>query len=205
MACIELSLTEDEIQGLFRGDRGLARLLERICNELLEAEITEHLGAEPHERTDGRQGWRNGHYTRSLTTRVGTLELQVPRDRDGSFSTELFERYRRAEKALVLTLMQMVVNGVSTRKVKRVTEELCGRKFSKSTVSELSQGLDVHVKAWNERPLDHTRYAFLLADAMHPRVCRQGAVRATTALIVVGVNAQGFRGDPGHPDRQRGD
>lgn len=193
MAHIEVRLTEDEIQGLFTDDRGLARLLERVCDEVLEAEISEHLGAEPHERTEERQGWRNGHYTRSLTTRVGTLELRVPRDRDGSFSTELFERYRRSEKALVLALMQMVVNGVSTRKVKRITDELCGREFSKSTVSDLAQGLDVHVKAWNERPLDHTSYPFLLADAMHLRVRRQGAVRATTALIVIGVNAEGFR------------
>jgi len=97
-----------------------------LLNEVLEAEIVDHLRAEPHERTDGRRGWRNGHYERSLTTRVGTLELRVPRDRDGTFRTDLFQRYHRSEKALVLALMEMVANGVSMRKVRRITDELCG-------------------------------------------------------------------------------
>jgi transposase-like protein len=193
MAGIEVTLTEEEIQGLFRGDRGMAQLLERVLNEVLEAEIADHLGAEPHERSDGRRGWRNGHYERSLTTRVGTLELRVPRDREGTFRTELFQRYQRSEKALVLALMEMVVNGVSTRKVRRITDELCGREFSRSTVSELTKGLDGQVEAWNERSLEGTTYPFLMADAMHFKVRRQGAVRATSALLVIGVSAEGYR------------
>ena len=193
MAAVEITVDEEQLQGLFQSDRPLARLLEEICNQVLEAEISDHLGADPHERTEARSGWRNGHYERCLTTRVGTLELRVPRSRDGSFSTELFERYQRSEKALVLALMEMVVNGVSTRKVKNITTELCGREFSKSTVSELAKGLAEQVTAWNERSLEGTRYPFVLVDAMHIKVRRQGAVRSTSALIAVGVNEAGYR------------
>ena len=130
-------------------------------NQILQAEMTEHLGAEPEEHTDDRRGYRNGSYERQLTTRVGTIELEVPRDREGTFQTALFQRYQRSEKALVLTLVQMVVQGVSTRRVKDITTELCGREFSKSTVSRLAEDLDEQVQAWAERPLKQ-EYPFLV-------------------------------------------
>lgn len=192
MAEIKLNIESDQIQRLLGSDRALAELLERVLSQVLQAELTEHLGAEPHERTPERRGRRNGHYVRQLTTRVGTLELEVPRDRAGRFQTELFERYQRSEQALVLTLMQMVVNGVSTRKVKRITRQLCGREFSRSTVSELAKGLDEQVETWNERPLDGS-YPFVLVDAMQIKVRRQAAVRSTSVLIALGINAEGFR------------
>jgi len=192
MAHIEVSLEKEEAQALLEGDRGLRKLMESSYNQVLEAEMSEHLGAERDERTEGRQGYRNGHYTRSLVTRVGTIELLVPRARDGSFSTKLFGRYQRAEKGLVLALMEMVVNGVSTRKVKEITEELCGRAFSKSTVSRLAKRLNEQVEAWNERPLEGS-YPFVLVDAMHIKVRRQGAVRSTSVLVVVGISEEGHR------------
>ena len=192
MTQIEFTVDREGIERLLQSDRGLAELLERALNQVLESEITEHLGAGPHERTPERRGRRNGHYRRCLTTRVGTLELEVPRDRDGTFRTELFERYQRSEKALVLTLLEMVVNGVSTRKVARITRELCGRAFKRSTVSELSKQLDAQVEAWNERPLEGS-YPFVVVDAMGIKVRRQGAVRPTSVLISVGVNAEGRR------------
>jgi hypothetical protein len=102
----------------------MAVLLEPILNQILQAEMTEHLKAKPGEQTDDRRGYRNGGYERQLTTRVGTIELEVPRDRDGTIQTALFQRYQRSEKARVLTLMQMVVQGVSTRRVKEVTTQL---------------------------------------------------------------------------------
>ena len=142
MATIEIEIDDEKIHQLLRGDRGMAVLLEPILNQILQAEMTEHLGAEPDEQTDDRRGCQNGSYERQLTTRVGTIELEVPRDREGTFQTALFQRYQRSEKALVLTLMQMVVQGVSTRRVKDITTELCGREFSKSTVSRLSEELD---------------------------------------------------------------
>ena len=104
--------------------------------------MTDTLGAEPGERTEERLGYRAGHYPRTLVTRVGKLELRVPRDRDGRFSTELFERYQRSEKALVSALAEMYVQGVSTRKVKAITEELCGHSFSASAISQINKGLD---------------------------------------------------------------
>jgi putative transposase len=116
----------------------LLEIVERVVQEVLEAEMTQHIGAAPHERTAARKGHRNGHKPRALRTRVGTLNLLVPQDREGTFSTRHFSRYQRNEKALCLALMEMYVEGVSTRKVKEVTEALCGTSFSKSLVSSLA-------------------------------------------------------------------
>ena len=192
MATIEIEIDEQKIHQLLQGDRGMAVLLEPILNQILQAEMTEHLKAEPGEETDDRRGYRNGTYERKLTTRVGTIELEVPRDREGTFQTALFQRYQRSEKALVLTLMQMVVQGVSTRRVKDITTELCGREFSSSTVSRLAEELDEQVQAWAERPLEQ-EYPFLVLDAMQLKVRRQKAVRSTTAMIAVGISEDGQR------------
>lgn len=191
MTQIQVSFDEETLREVLLGDRGAEVLLEKVMNEILQAEMTEHLGAEPGEQTDRRQGYRNGAYERTLTTRIGQLKLEVPRDREGTFQTELFERYQRSEKALVTTLMQMVVQGVSTRRVKKITTELCGREFSRQTVSNLTERLDKQVEAWAGRSLGE--YPFLLADAMQLKVRRQGAVRSTTALIVVGISEEGYR------------
>ena len=193
MATIEINFNDDQLQNLLQSDDRLRQLLEAMLNQLLQAEMTEHVQATPNERTDTRRGYRNGSYRRELTTRVGTLELDVPRDRAGTFRTELFERYGRSEKALVLTFMDMYVSGVSTRKVKRITRTLCGRDFSKSTVSKLCTDLDTQVRAWAERPLDEQAFPFLLADAIQVKVRREGAVRATTVLLAIGINAAGYR------------
>jgi len=192
MTQIEVSFNEKTLREVLFGDKGIEVLPENVMNEMMEAELTEHTGAEPSEQTDDRRGYRNGHYQRKLTTRVGTLELEVPRDREGTFQTELFERYQRSERALVLALMQMVIEGVSTRRVKDITSELCGREFSRQTVSNLTERLDEQVEAWTERPLEE-EYPFLVADAMQINVRRQGAVRSTQALIVVGISEEGYR------------
>ncbi len=151
MTQIQLTLESETLADLFSGDRGLAPLLEQALNQLLKAQATEQLHALPYERSEGRQGMRNGYKPRQLTTRVGTISLQVPQFRDGTFSTELFARYQRSEQALVLAMMEMVIGGVSTRKIAKITEELCGKEFSKSTVSDLCKQLDPAVNAWNER------------------------------------------------------
>jgi putative transposase len=192
MATLEMEIPDEKIQKMLQGDRGIAVLLEPVLNQILQSELSEHLQAEPEERTSNRRGYRNGSYKRKLTTRVGTLELEVPRDREGTFQTELFDRYQRSEKALVLALMKMVVQGVSTRRVKKITTELCGREFSKSTVSRLTGDLDKQVQAWAERQLDQ-EYPFLILDAMHLKVRRQGAVRSTTVMLAVGVSEEGQR------------
>ncbi|MCS3635950.1 transposase-like protein [Salinibacter ruber] len=178
MTQIEVPFDEKTLREVLFGDKGVEVLLERVMNEMMEAELTEHIGARPSEQTDDRRGYRNGHYQRELTTRVGTLELEVPRDREGTFQTELFERYQRSEKALVLALMQMVIEGVSTRRVKDITTELCGREFSRQTVSNLTERLGEQVEAWAERSLEE-EYPFLVLDAMQLKVRRQKAVRST--------------------------
>ena len=193
MTQYQITLDSETLQQLFVGKGQLAHLVEAVLNQVLEAQVTEHLQAAPYERTEERRGYRNGYKPHHLTTRVGTLTLRVPQVREGQFSTELFARYQRSEQALVLTLMEMVVNGVSTRKVAHITEELCGKEFSKSTVSDLCQGLDAAVQAWNERDLSATRYPFLLVDALVLKVREGGQVRSVSALVAVGINEAGYR------------
>jgi transposase-like protein len=189
----QITIDGETVHGLFQGDAGLAKLLEQVLNQVLEAQVSEQLGAERYERTEERQGYRNGVRPRQLTTRVGRLTLRVPQVRDGQFSPELFARYQRSEQALVLALMEMVVNGVSTRKVSAITEELCGASFSKSTVSALCARLDPLVAAWNERPLGEQAFPFILADALIVKVRELERVRALAALIAIGANAAGYR------------
>ena len=205
MADIQFTISEEKIQAMLFGDRGIEVLMEEVMNQLLQAEMTAHLRAKPGEQTDRRTGYRNGSYERRLTTRVGTLELEVPRDREGTFQSTLFERYQRNEKALVLAMMEMVsvdlmrsTQGVSTRKVKKITDKLCGRRFSRETVSRLAKRLDEQIAAWAEREL-RKDYPFLIVDAMQvgddtsPEVRRQAAVRSTTALVAVGISEDGYR------------
>ena len=154
--------------------------------------MTAHLGAAPYERTEGRTGYRNGHKPRTLKTRVGTLKLRVPQDRDGTFSTELFARYQRNEQALVLALMEMYVQGVSTRKVTAITEELCGTGFSKSQVSALAGRLDAELAAWRSRPLE-AAYPYLFVDARYEHARVDGRVVSQGVLVVAAVRDDGGR------------
>lgn len=193
MAQYQITLSDDVLKGLFASDNGLASLLEQVLNQILQAQATEQLQAEPYERSADRQGYRNGTRPHSITTRVGTLVLRVPRLRNGTFSPELFARYQRSEQALLLALMEMVINGVSTRKIAAITEELCGETLSKSTVSALCQRLDPVVQGWNARSLQAKRYPFLLVDALVLKIREEGQVRARAALIAVGINEAGYR------------
>ena len=144
-------------------------MVRAVVQEMLEAEMTDALGAGKGERTSARLGYRSGHYTRTLVTRVGKLELRVPQDRDGRFSTELFERYQRSEQALAATLAEMYLQGVSTRKVKAITEALCGHAFSASAVSAINKRLDDSLDAFARRPLAEP-FPYLIVDARYERV-----------------------------------
>ena len=128
-----------------------------------------------------------------MRTRVGTLNLLVPQDREGTFSTRLFSRYQRNEKALCLALMEMYVEGVSTRKVKEVTEELCGTSFSKSLVSQLAGSLDSELSAWRDRRVEAEAYPYVFVDARYEKVRVDGRVVSQGVLIVSGVRDDGFR------------
>jgi transposase-like protein len=149
----------------------LRPLIREVLQQVMEAEMEEVLGAEKGERTSNRQGYRSGYYGRTLVTRVGKLELRVPQDRQGRFRTEIFERYQRSEKALVGALTEMYVQGVSTRKVKAVTEELCGHEFSASTVSRMNQSLDIELEKFAKRRLEDA-YPYVILDARYEKVPR---------------------------------
>jgi transposase-like protein len=192
MAGYDINVGRDLLPELLSGQNGLAQLVEAVLNQILEAQISETLGAERHERSDQRQGYRNGYRARTLYTRVGPVTLQVPQTRDGSFSTDIFRRYQRSEQAFVLALMEMVIKGVSTRKVSAITEELCGASFSKSTVSELCIGLDARVNVFNERRLQG-EYPFVMVDALFIKSRQGDRVVKRAALIASGIRTDGHR------------
>ena len=174
-------------------DRDLMKaLVQEALQEILEAEMTEQIGAAPGERSDARLGYRAGYYPRNFITRIGKLELRVPRDRSGQFSTELFERYQRSEKAFVSALAEMYIQGVSTRKVKAITEELCGHRFSASTISQINKGLDETLSRFASRRLDEA-YPYLILDARYEKVRIDGVIQSQAVLIAIGINAEGRR------------
>lgn len=192
MSQYQITLDAAQLQCLFQND-GLKPLLEQVLNQVLQTQVSEQIAAHPHERTEERTTYRNGYRERDLTTRIGTLTLRVPRLRSGTFTPDLFERYQRSELALLACLVEMVVQGVSTRKVSAVVEELCGETVSKSQVSALCQQLDPQVSAWRERDLSHTTYPFVIVDALVVRVRHDGRVRPRSLLIACGINHDGYR------------
>lgn len=181
------------IQELVAQDSDLLReIVRETMQAMLEAEMDEAVGATKGERTDGRLGYRSGYYARTLITRVGKLELRVPQDRAGRFSTELFERYQRSEQALVATLAEMYVQGVSTRKVKAITEELCGHAFSASSISAINKKLDASLAAFARRRLDEP-FPYLILDARYEKVREAGVVMSQAVLIAIGIDWDGRR------------
>jgi putative transposase len=196
MAEYQVTIDSEILHGLIggtAGDSGLAKLLEQVLNQVLEAQVSEQIGAARYERTDERHGYRNGLRPRTLTTRVGPLTLRVPQVCDGEFSTELFARYQRSEQALVLALLEMVVNGVSMCKVTAITEELCGTSFSESTVSALCAQLDPVVTTWNERAPAEQAFPFVLVYVLVLKVREDKRIRAVSGPLAIGINSSGCR------------
>lgn len=186
-------ITVSEIKELLAKDQDFLRpLVEEVVQQVLEAEMDEALGAQKGERTTTRLGYRSGYYSRTLITRVGKLELRVPQDRQGRFRTEVFERYQRSEKALVAALAEMYVQGVSTRKVKVITEELCGHEFSASAISQINQRLDEELAKFAGRRLEE-EYPYLILDARYEKVREDGVIRSRAVLIAIGVSREGRR------------
>lgn len=195
MAQLNITLNQEEILQLLSNDRdtAFAKLLQDSLNSILKAESTEQLKAEPYERTEERTGSRNGYRDRSLTTRIGQITLKVPKHRDGeTFKTLVFDNYCRSEAALIVTMAEMCVNGVSTRKVSQVMETLCGKSFSKSTVSEACKELDEKVKEFKERPLTG-EYPFLTIDATYFKVRENSRVVSKALMIALATNGEGHR------------
>src|ERR1700723_2982725 len=180
-----------DLKALVGNDREFLRqLIRTTLQEVLEAEMTEALAAAKSERTVGRNGHRSGYYGRSLITRVGKLELRILQDRSGRFSTELFERYQRSERALVAALAEMYVQGVSTRKVKAITEELCGHSFSASSISTINKRLDQSLAQFAARPLNEA-FPYLIVDASYERIREDGVIVSHAVLIAIGIDWDG--------------
>jgi transposase-like protein len=176
------------------GEQGLDYLPEMIrilVNAAMQAERQKHLGAAPYERSAERQGHANGFKAKTMQTRVGDITFAIPQVREGGFYPGALEKGLRSERALTLALAEMYVQGVSTRKVKAITEQLCGAAVSSSHVSRAASQLDEVLEAWRNRPLDE--YVYLYLDARYEKVRQDGQVRDAAILIAAGVNREGQR------------
>ncbi len=196
MTHLHFTLETKEIQNLI--DKSVEddlskTILTTVFNQLMEEQRTQYIQAEEYERSHERTSQRNGYYERGWTTRIGTLNLSVPRTRDGKFSPTVFERYQRNEKALLTTMLEMYVSGVSTRKVSQVVEELCGKKVSKSFISDLTQQLDPMVKEWQYRSLLETKFPFIMVDVLYIKVREEHRVISKSCHIALGITEEGER------------
>lgn len=189
----EVTTSRLNVKALLDADADYLRtMVQSLVQTALDEEMTAFLGAGKSERTEERRGYRSGYYDRKLITRVGTLELRVPQERSGQFSTELFERYQRSEKALCASLFEMYVQGVSTRKIKAVTEELCGHGFSASAVSAIVVKMDGELAAFARRRLEQP-LPYLILDARYEKVREGGTVTSQAVLVAVAVDWDGRR------------
>lgn len=169
----------------------LPELMRIVINTAMQAEREQYLGAAAYERAETRRGHANGYKPKTVTTRVGAVTFDVPQVREGGFYPEALERGLRTERALLTTLAEMYVQGVSTRKVAAITEQLCGTAISSAQVSRAAALLDEELSAWRSRPLG--RCPFLFLDARYEKVRQSGQVRDAAVLLAVGVNEQGKR------------
>lgn len=172
MTQVHFTLKTQDIQKLIEEsvkDELSKNILTTVFNQLMEQQRDDYIGVGDYERSKERTSARNGYYERDYTTRVGTLTLKVPRTRDGQFSTDIFNRYQRHEKALLSTMLEMYVSGVSTRRVSKIVEELCGREVSKSFVSNLTKELDEQVREWQYTPFTKS-YPYVMVDVVYIKV-----------------------------------
>lgn len=164
-----------------------------LFNQYMEMERDKYMNNASHERSECRKDYRNGYYERDLMLSIGKLSLKVPRSRNGEFSTTIFEKYKRCDQSFVLSMLEMVINGVSTRKVSKIVEQLCGEKVSKSMVSDLVKNLDPIIKEWSERKLDKQYYQYIYVDAMYIKVREYHRVVPKAVYIALGVNSEDRR------------
>jgi transposase-like protein len=185
-------VTNEAVQLLAEhGFDGMAQAMTLLINECLKIERQQALGVGPYERSERRQGQANGFKPKTVKTRIGPLQLAVPQVRGASFYPRALERGTRSEKALLVALAEMYVQGVSTAKVTKITEELCGCEISSSDVSRATALLDEEFERWRNRPLGEVKY--LILDARYEKVRQAGSVVDCAVFIAIGVDAQGRR------------
>jgi len=173
------------------GFDGMAEAMQILFNEAMKLQRCAALGAQPYERSDTRRGYANGFKPKTFGSRLGKLNLQIPQTRGVEFYPSVLERGERSERALKLAIAEMYVQGVSTRKVAAITEELCGLDVSSSQVSRASQLLDEELDAWRNRPLDE--FPYLILDARYEKIRHGGSVVSCAVLLAIGITPQGKR------------
>jgi putative transposase len=176
----------------YQGDNLMGEIVRLGLQQLMELDRDEHIGVGSYERGEERRSQRNGYKSRQLYTRVGTLTLRVPQTRDGEFYPAILERYQRSEKALVLALAEAYIQGVSTRKVKMITEKLMGREFSSMAISRFSASLDAELDTWRERTFQK-EYPYVIVDARYESCRVDGKIIDIAALIALGIDSDGYR------------
>ena len=164
-----------------------------IFNAYMEAERDEHIQAARYERSNVRSDYRNGYYEREYTMSIGNINLKVPRTRSGDFSTKLFQKYKRMDQSFVLSMAECVINGVSTRKVSNIVEELCGQSVSKSFVSNALKRIDPEIQAFQERSLVGKNYRYVYVDAMYIKAREDHKIVSKAVYIALGVNDEDKR------------
>lgn len=180
------TLTEKE------GEDIMGKIVKLGLEQLMELERDVHVGKEAYERGEGRHTYRNGYKDRQLYTRVGSLTLRVPKTRDGQFYPSILEKYQRSEKALVLALAEAYYQGVSTHKMKRVTERLLGKEFSHQAVSDYAGRLDGELEGWRNREIEG-HYPYVLMDARYEKCRIDHRIADVAVLIAIGINEEGYR------------
>jgi len=193
MTCPEESSTFYDVLKLLTADgfNGLGEAVRRLINEAMRLERQWHLGVGPYERSEDRQGYANGYKPKTVKTRVGELTFAVPQVREGGFYPSSLDKGIRSERALKLALAEMYVQGVSTRRVAQITEQLCGFEVSSSQVSRAAKELDAVLEQWRNRPLGAYSYVYL--DARYEKVRNNGAVVSSAVLVAIGVSETGTR------------
>jgi transposase-like protein len=174
------------------GEDIMGKIVKLGLEQLMELERDTHVGKESYERGEGRRTYRNGYKDRQLYTRVGPLTLRVPKTRDGKFYPSILNKYQRSEKALVLALAEAYYQGVSTRKMKRVTERLLGKEFSSQAISDFAARLDGELEGWRNRSIEG-HYPYVLVDARYEKCRIDHRIADVAVLIAIGINEEGYR------------
>ena len=194
MASESIGLDGSLVEGLFKDKEALPLLLAAICRAAMEQEVSRHVGAAPHERTASRVGRRNGYKPRTLKTRAGDLELDVPQVRGCEpYHPSLFGRWQRSERALLVACAEMYFQGVSTRNVREVLEAMCGGDVSATTVSQVARELDEKLGQFRTRRVDEHEYPYLKVDARYEKVRVDGRVVSQAVLVTIGYTGGGRR------------
>ena len=180
-------------QRLFVDEGALAAMVQICVRQTLEEELRSHLGAAHYERTPERRGRRNGTKPRTMKTAIGELHFDVPQVREGGFRPSVFERYQRSDRALVAAMQEMVVQGVSTRRVGTVLEQMAGFEVSATTVSRSMVELDEQIARWRGRRLDACAWPYLIIDARYEKARVNGRVVSQAVLVAAGINEHGRR------------